>query len=98
MRPSPILQPRDSQIVNSQQLQHVASSSRRREDQSPLPFPAAQVFHKREHCPIQVIREDLNIENDRQDAVESFFRIADVRCGYETLIKNQVLFLSSKFV
>ncbi|MBW0473183.1 hypothetical protein O181_012898 [Austropuccinia psidii MF-1] len=43
VRPSPIPQPRISPMVISQQLQPVASSSRRREDCSPLPFPAAQV-------------------------------------------------------
>ncbi|MBW0588799.1 hypothetical protein O181_128514, partial [Austropuccinia psidii MF-1] len=28
----------------------------------------------------------------------SYYALGDLRCGYETLIKNQVLFLSSKFV
>ncbi|MBW0559973.1 hypothetical protein O181_099688 [Austropuccinia psidii MF-1] len=45
---------RPSPIVTSQQLQPDASSSRRREELSPSPFPAAQVFHQRDHCPIRV--------------------------------------------
>ncbi|MBW0534747.1 hypothetical protein O181_074462 [Austropuccinia psidii MF-1] len=44
VRPSPIPQSRNSPIVTSKQLQPVASSSRRREEISPLPFPATQVF------------------------------------------------------
>ncbi|MBW0520817.1 hypothetical protein O181_060532 [Austropuccinia psidii MF-1] len=44
VRPSPIQQSRNSPIVNSQQLQPVASTSRQREELSPLLFPAAQVF------------------------------------------------------
>ncbi|MBW0494979.1 hypothetical protein O181_034694 [Austropuccinia psidii MF-1] len=41
-------QSRNSPIVNSQQPQPVASTSRRREELSPLPFPAAQVFQCRD--------------------------------------------------
>ncbi|MBW0476347.1 hypothetical protein O181_016062 [Austropuccinia psidii MF-1] len=52
VRPSPIQQSRASPIVTSQQLKPVARSSRRREDLSPLPFPAAQVFQQRDHWPI----------------------------------------------
>ncbi|MBW0499612.1 hypothetical protein O181_039327 [Austropuccinia psidii MF-1] len=52
VRPSPIPQSRYSPIVTSQQLQPVDSSSRRREELSPLPFSAAQVFQQREHWPI----------------------------------------------
>ncbi|MBW0527682.1 hypothetical protein O181_067397 [Austropuccinia psidii MF-1] len=48
VRPSPIQQSRNSPIVTSQQLQPVASTSRRREELSPLPFPAAQVFQCRD--------------------------------------------------
>ncbi|MBW0554634.1 hypothetical protein O181_094349 [Austropuccinia psidii MF-1] len=44
VRPSPSQQPRNSPITTSQQLQPVASSSRRRDGLSPLPFPAAHVF------------------------------------------------------
>ncbi|MBW0480916.1 hypothetical protein O181_020631 [Austropuccinia psidii MF-1] len=45
-----------SPMVTSQQLQPVSSSSRRREDQSPFPFPATQVFQRREHWPFWVTR------------------------------------------
>ncbi|MBW0548925.1 hypothetical protein O181_088640 [Austropuccinia psidii MF-1] len=48
VRPSPIQQSRKSPIVNSQQLQPVASTSRRREELSPFPFPATQVFQCRD--------------------------------------------------
>ncbi|MBW0524743.1 hypothetical protein O181_064458 [Austropuccinia psidii MF-1] len=48
VRPSPIQQSRNSHIVTSQQLQPVASTSRRREELSPLLFPAAQVFQCRD--------------------------------------------------
>ncbi|MBW0477006.1 hypothetical protein O181_016721 [Austropuccinia psidii MF-1] len=63
VRPSPIPQPRNSLMVTTQQLQPVASSSRIREDQSPLPFPATKVLQKREHWPIWVTREDPNMAN-----------------------------------
>ncbi|MBW0539514.1 hypothetical protein O181_079229 [Austropuccinia psidii MF-1] len=52
VRPSLIQQSRASPIVTSQQLQPGASSSRRREELSPLPFLAAQVFQQRDHWPI----------------------------------------------
>ncbi|MBW0470064.1 hypothetical protein O181_009779 [Austropuccinia psidii MF-1] len=52
VRPSPVQQSRNSPIVNSQQLQPVASTSRRREELSPLPFPTAQVFQCRDQWPI----------------------------------------------
>ncbi|MBW0565798.1 hypothetical protein O181_105513 [Austropuccinia psidii MF-1] len=44
VRPSPVQQSRNSPIVNSQQLQPVASTSTRREELSPFTFPAAQVY------------------------------------------------------
>ncbi|MBW0464466.1 hypothetical protein O181_004181 [Austropuccinia psidii MF-1] len=44
VRSSPIPQSRNPPIVTSQQLQSVASSSRRSEELSPLPFTAAKVF------------------------------------------------------
>ncbi|MBW0507450.1 hypothetical protein O181_047165 [Austropuccinia psidii MF-1] len=53
-----------SPIVTSQQLQPVASSSRRREELSPLLFPAAQVFQQRERWPIGVTREDPNTASE----------------------------------
>ncbi|MBW0588927.1 hypothetical protein O181_128642 [Austropuccinia psidii MF-1] len=52
VRLPPIQQPRNSPIVTSQQLQPVDSTSRRREELSPLPFPAAQVFQCKDHWPI----------------------------------------------
>ncbi|MBW0539668.1 hypothetical protein O181_079383 [Austropuccinia psidii MF-1] len=48
VRPSPIPQPRNSPMVTSQQPQPVASTSRRREELSPFPFPSAQVFQCRD--------------------------------------------------
>ncbi|MBW0535991.1 hypothetical protein O181_075706 [Austropuccinia psidii MF-1] len=48
MRPSPIPQPRNYPMITSQQLQPVASSNRRIEENSPFPFPSNQVFQKRE--------------------------------------------------
>ncbi|MBW0574562.1 hypothetical protein O181_114277 [Austropuccinia psidii MF-1] len=73
---SPIPKPRNSPVVTSQKLQPVASSSRRREDQSPLLLSAAHVFQKREHGPITATIQDQNMENDVQDAVYRFCRRA----------------------
>ncbi|MBW0484029.1 hypothetical protein O181_023744 [Austropuccinia psidii MF-1] len=80
VRPSPIPQPRNSPIVTSQHLQPVASSSRRREELSPLPFPATQSFQKRDCWPIQVTREDPNTASENQDAVAMLFRRVDRNC------------------
>ncbi|MBW0509338.1 hypothetical protein O181_049053 [Austropuccinia psidii MF-1] len=77
VRPSPIKKSRNSPIVNSQQLQPVASTSRRRDKISPLPFPAAQVFQHRDQWPIRVTREDPNTASDNQDAVARLFRRVD---------------------
>ncbi|MBW0527063.1 hypothetical protein O181_066778 [Austropuccinia psidii MF-1] len=52
VRPYPFPQPINSPMVTSQQPQPVASTSRRREELSPLPFPAAQVFQRRDEWPI----------------------------------------------
>ncbi|MBW0564621.1 hypothetical protein O181_104336 [Austropuccinia psidii MF-1] len=52
VRSSPIQQSRNSPIVNSQQLQPVASTSRRREELSTFLFPAAQVLQHRDQWPI----------------------------------------------
>ncbi|MBW0490301.1 hypothetical protein O181_030016 [Austropuccinia psidii MF-1] len=73
LRPSPIPQPRESPIIISQQLQPVAISSGRREDQLPLLFPAAQVFQRREHWPVWVNREYSNMKNEGQDSVARMF-------------------------
>ncbi|MBW0483724.1 hypothetical protein O181_023439 [Austropuccinia psidii MF-1] len=77
VRPSPIQQSRNSPIVNSQQLQPVASTSRRREELSPFPFPTAQVFQRRDIWPIPVTREDQNTASDNQDSVARLFRRVD---------------------
>ncbi|MBW0467203.1 hypothetical protein O181_006918 [Austropuccinia psidii MF-1] len=70
----PIQQSRASPIFNFKQLQPKASSSRRREELSPLPFPAAQVFQQRDRWPIQVTREDPNTASENQDSVARVFR------------------------
>ncbi|MBW0488971.1 hypothetical protein O181_028686 [Austropuccinia psidii MF-1] len=73
-RPALIPEVRPSPIFTSQQLQAVASSSKRREHLSPSPFPATQVCQQREHWPIQVTREDPNMATDHQDSVARLFR------------------------
>ncbi|MBW0523497.1 hypothetical protein O181_063212 [Austropuccinia psidii MF-1] len=77
VRPSTIQQYRKSSIVNSQQLQPVASTSRRRDELSPFPFPAAQVFQHRDQWPIPATREYPNMVSDNQDAVARLFRSFD---------------------
>ncbi|MBW0471138.1 hypothetical protein O181_010853 [Austropuccinia psidii MF-1] len=77
VRPSPVQKPRNSHIVTSQQLQPVASTSRRREELSPLPFAAGQVFQWRDCWPIQVTREDPNKGSENKDAVARLFRRVD---------------------
>ncbi|MBW0574546.1 hypothetical protein O181_114261 [Austropuccinia psidii MF-1] len=66
VRPLPSQKPRSSPINTSCQLQPVASSSRRRDGLSPLPFPAAQVFQRRDRWPIQITREDPNVASENQ--------------------------------
>ncbi|MBW0564512.1 hypothetical protein O181_104227, partial [Austropuccinia psidii MF-1] len=77
VRPSPSQQPRNSPIPTLQQLQPVASSSRRRDGLSPLPFPGAQVFQRRDLWPILITREDPNAESENQEAVARLFRRVD---------------------
>ncbi|MBW0580185.1 hypothetical protein O181_119900 [Austropuccinia psidii MF-1] len=77
VRTSSVQQSRNSPITTSHQLQPVAISSRRRDGLSPLPFPAAQVFQRRECWPIQVTREDPNTASENQDAVARLFRRVD---------------------
>ncbi|MBW0528748.1 hypothetical protein O181_068463 [Austropuccinia psidii MF-1] len=72
VRPSPIQQPRNSPIITPQQLQPMASSSRRRHGLSPLLFPAPQVFQRRDCWPIRVTREDPNAASENQEAVAWF--------------------------
>ncbi|MBW0587078.1 hypothetical protein O181_126793 [Austropuccinia psidii MF-1] len=54
-----------------------ASTSRRREELFPMPFPASQVFQRRDQWPIQVTREDPKTESDNQDAMARLFRRVD---------------------
>ncbi|MBW0532595.1 hypothetical protein O181_072310 [Austropuccinia psidii MF-1] len=68
---------RPSLITIFQHLQPMASSSRRRDGFSPLPFPAAQVFQRRDCWPIQVTREDPNAASENQEAVAMLFRRVD---------------------
>ncbi|MBW0567857.1 hypothetical protein O181_107572 [Austropuccinia psidii MF-1] len=55
----------------------MASSSRRRDGLSPLPFPAAQVFQRSDCWPIQVTREDPKAESENQGAVARLFMRVD---------------------
>ncbi|MBW0531759.1 hypothetical protein O181_071474 [Austropuccinia psidii MF-1] len=77
VRPSPIQKPRNSPITTSQHLQPMASSSRRRHGFSLLPFPAAQVFQRRDHWTIRVTREDPKTASENQQAVARSFRRVD---------------------
>ncbi|MBW0554626.1 hypothetical protein O181_094341 [Austropuccinia psidii MF-1] len=77
VRPSTIPQPRNSPMVTSQQPQPMASTSRRREELSPLTFPASQVLKCRDQWPIRVTREDPNTASENQDAVARVFRRVD---------------------
>ncbi|MBW0569502.1 hypothetical protein O181_109217 [Austropuccinia psidii MF-1] len=75
VRQSPIQKPRISPIITSQHLQPMARSRGRRDGFSPLPFPATQVFQRRDHWPIRVTREDPNAASENQDAVARVFRM-----------------------
>ncbi|MBW0539543.1 hypothetical protein O181_079258 [Austropuccinia psidii MF-1] len=77
VRPSPIPQHRNSPKVISQQPQPVASTCRRREELSPLPFPASQLFQRQDQWPIPVTREDPNTAIQNHDAVARLFRRVD---------------------
>ncbi|MBW0514805.1 hypothetical protein O181_054520 [Austropuccinia psidii MF-1] len=77
VRPSSIQKSRNSPIVNSQKLQPMASTSRRRDRLSPLPFPVTQVFQHRDQLPIQVTRDDPNMASDNQDAFARLLRRVD---------------------
>ncbi|MBW0565602.1 hypothetical protein O181_105317 [Austropuccinia psidii MF-1] len=77
VRPSPIQPPRNSPIATSQNLQPMASSSRRRDVFLSLPFPAAQLFQRRDCWPIQLTREDPNAVSENLDAVARLFRRVD---------------------
>ncbi|MBW0532776.1 hypothetical protein O181_072491 [Austropuccinia psidii MF-1] len=75
-------------MVTSQQHQPVASTSRRREELSPLPFPAAQVFQHQDQWPIQITREDPNMVSENQDAVARLFRRVDRDCREVIMYSN----------
>ncbi|MBW0569722.1 hypothetical protein O181_109437 [Austropuccinia psidii MF-1] len=77
VRPSPVQPSRISPMTTSHQLQPEASSSRRRDGLSPLLFPAAQVFQRRDCWPIRVTREDPNAASENQDSVARLFRRVD---------------------
>ncbi|MBW0570048.1 hypothetical protein O181_109763 [Austropuccinia psidii MF-1] len=64
-------------MTTSCQLQPETSSSRRSNCLSPLPFPAAQVFQRRDPWPIRVTREDPNVVSENQDAVARILRRVD---------------------
>ncbi|MBW0589116.1 hypothetical protein O181_128831 [Austropuccinia psidii MF-1] len=85
VRPSPNQQPRNSPITASQQLQPMATSSRRRDGLSPFPFAAAQVFQTRDCWPIQITREDPNAASENQESVAWLFRRA-VRNSREVIM------------
>ncbi|MBW0489728.1 hypothetical protein O181_029443 [Austropuccinia psidii MF-1] len=75
--PSAVQQSRASPIVTSHKLQPEANSSRRREEISPLLFPAAQVFQQSNCWPIRVTREDPNTASENKDVVSRLLRQVD---------------------
>ncbi|MBW0513764.1 hypothetical protein O181_053479 [Austropuccinia psidii MF-1] len=77
VRTSPNQKPGNSPITTSQQLQPMTSSSRRRDGLSPLPFPATQVFQRRDCWPIQITREDPNAASENQESGARLFRRVD---------------------
>ncbi|MBW0465201.1 hypothetical protein O181_004916 [Austropuccinia psidii MF-1] len=77
MKPSPIPQPRLSPFLTSHQLKPVVSTSQRREDQLPFPFPAAQVSQNWELWPIRVTREDPTVVNDGQNTASILLKSVD---------------------
>ncbi|MBW0512811.1 hypothetical protein O181_052526 [Austropuccinia psidii MF-1] len=77
MKPSLIPNPRPSPILTSHQLKSVASTIQKRQDRSPLPFPAAQMFQNWEHWSITVNREDPTVVHEGQYAVSRVFRRVD---------------------
>ncbi|MBW0512797.1 hypothetical protein O181_052512 [Austropuccinia psidii MF-1] len=103
VRPSLIQQPRNSPIITSQQLQPMASSSRR-DGFSPLLFPAAQVFQRSNFWPIQVTREDPNVESENQEAGARLFRTVDrnsreviMYSNYRTILGTASEEMAAKF-
>ncbi|MBW0585402.1 hypothetical protein O181_125117 [Austropuccinia psidii MF-1] len=95
VRPSPIPHPRNSPMVTSQQPQPVASTSRRREELSPLLFPAAQLFQSRDQWPIQVTRGDPNMASENQDSVARLFRRVDRNSRQVIMYANDRIILGT---
>ncbi|MBW0551257.1 hypothetical protein O181_090972 [Austropuccinia psidii MF-1] len=56
------------------QVLAMPGSSRRRDELSPLPFPDAQVFQRKDCWPIQITRGAPNAESQNQEAVARLFR------------------------
>ncbi|MBW0466750.1 hypothetical protein O181_006465 [Austropuccinia psidii MF-1] len=75
IKQSPILHPRPSPVLTSNQLQPVARTSQRRDDWSPLPFPAAPVFQNWECWPIRVTREYPTVGNEGQASVARLYML-----------------------
>ncbi|MBW0487822.1 hypothetical protein O181_027537 [Austropuccinia psidii MF-1] len=95
VRPSPIQKPRNSPITTSQQLQPMASSSRRRDGLSPLPFPATQLFQRRDCWPIRITRKYPNMVSENQEAVAKLFRRVDRNSREVILYANDRTILST---
>ncbi|MBW0569749.1 hypothetical protein O181_109464 [Austropuccinia psidii MF-1] len=90
VRPSPIPQPRKSPMVTSQQPQPVSSTSRRREELCPLPFPAAQVFQRQElfRRVVRNSRELIMYANDRNTPGTASEEMAANFAWYEDEMTN----------
>ncbi|MBW0542915.1 hypothetical protein O181_082630 [Austropuccinia psidii MF-1] len=84
-------------MVTTQQLKPVASSQRRRKAQLPLPFPAAQVFQRREHWPVWVTREDSNMESEGKDSVARLFRRVDRNSREVSAYLNDIMIPGTAF-
>ncbi|MBW0559576.1 hypothetical protein O181_099291 [Austropuccinia psidii MF-1] len=78
MKPSPIPKPRLLPVLTYQQLKTVARISRIREDQYPLPFPATQVFQRRDPLPIRATRGNPSVGNEGQYSMARFVRRVDI--------------------
>ncbi|MBW0493319.1 hypothetical protein O181_033034 [Austropuccinia psidii MF-1] len=64
-------------LLHTIDLQPVARAITRREDRSPLPFPATQVFQIRERWPVRIKIKDPNMGVEGHDAMERPFRRFD---------------------
>ncbi|MBW0499977.1 hypothetical protein O181_039692 [Austropuccinia psidii MF-1] len=72
-------------MVTSTKLQPVASSSQRREDHSPLPFPAIKVFQKRNVGP-SMLPEIIQIWRAKAKMLSQSFLIRVDRNGREVIM------------